>query len=101
MPYAEAALENYEDADEARHRDCGNLKWSTPKGVVSIRGVLALHFFALKIDRPGNEDPIPGNSESAIPGRQVRAAQALNPLTVAYRQAGNFAKMAEMMALIA
>ena len=93
---AEAAVENYEDADEVE-----TAMWKSQ--VEYAQGVVqyveySLYTSALKIADPATKIQYLETLRAQYPQGQY-GAQALNPLTVAYRQAGNFAKMAEMMAL--
>jgi hypothetical protein len=93
---AEAAVENYEDADEEE-----TATWKSQ--VEYAQGVLqyveySLYTSSLKITDPAAKIQYLETLRAQYPEGQY-GSQALDPLTMAYRQAGNFAKMAETMAL--
>ena len=93
---AEAGVENYEDADEEE-----TVRWKSQ--VEYAQGVLqyveySLYTSSLKITDPAAKIQYLETLREQYPEGQY-GSQALDPLTMAYRQAGNFAKMAEMMAL--
>ena len=93
---AEAAVKNYEDADEEE-----TVRWKSQ--VEYAQGVVqyveySLYTSSLKITDPATKIQYLETLRAQYPEGQY-GAQALDPLAMAYRQAGNFAKMAEMMAL--
>ena len=93
---AEAAVENYEDADEQE-----TALW---QGQVDYaKGVLqyveySLYTSSFKVTDPATKIQYLETLRGQFPEGQY-GPQALDPLAIAYRQAGNFDKMAETIAL--
>lgn len=93
---AEAGVENYEDADEQE-----TALWQAQ--VEYAEGVLqyveySLYTSSFKITDPATKIQYLEALREQYPQGQY-GPQALDPLAMAYRQAGNFDKMAEAMAL--
>ncbi len=93
---AEAAVENYEDADEQETALWkGQVEYA--EGVVQYVEY-SLYTSSFKMTDPAMKIQYLETLREQYPDGTY-APQALDPLTVAYRQAGNFDKMAETMAL--